>query len=131
VGITGFRHLGLTVTDLERSVRWYTEVLGFRELFRESNSARSAAILRIPDTTVILGLVQFPRADSGAFAPERTGLDHACFAVANRTELDAWVARLDQHGVGHSGVHEMATGPILNFKDPDGIALAIATPPAQ
>jgi hypothetical protein len=36
--------------------------------------------------------------------------------------------RLDEHGIANSGVVEMNTSPILNFKDPDGIALAIAVP---
>jgi hypothetical protein len=38
--------------------------------------------------------------------------------------------RLDEHGIANSGVVEMKTSPILNFKDPDGIALAIAVPPS-
>ena len=34
MSITGFRHVGLTVSDLGRSAAWYAEVLGFKELFR-------------------------------------------------------------------------------------------------
>ena len=128
MSITAFRHVGLTVTDLDRSVAWYTEVLGFRELFRESDAHRSAVILRLPDTEVILGLVQFASGHDGRFVPQRTGLDHLCFAVATREELQAWAARLDERGVAHSGVAEMATSPILNFQDPDGIALSLALP---
>ena len=127
--ITAFRHIGLTVTDLDRSVAWYTNVLGFQELFRESQPDRSAVILRLPDAPVMLGLVKFPAAPGDRFTPQRTGLDHLCFAVSSREDLHAWTARLDRHGVPHSGIVGMATSPIVNFKDPDGIALALALLP--
>jgi glyoxylase I family protein len=129
MSISGFRHIGLTVTDLDRSVAWYREVLDFQELFSETSSERSAAILRVPDTPAIVGLVQFSRGGGQPFAAQQTGLDHLCFSVADRSDLLGWAERLDQHGVAPSGVLEMATGPIINFKDPDGIALAIAPPP--
>jgi catechol 2,3-dioxygenase-like lactoylglutathione lyase family enzyme len=127
--ITGFRHVGLTVTDLERSAAWYAGVLGFRELFREAEGQRSAVIMGMPGTSLLLGLVHFSEGANDAFTPFRTGLDHLCFAVASREEVNAWASRLDEHGVSHSGVVEMKTSPIVNFKDPDGIALAIAVPP--
>ena len=40
-------------------------------------------------------------------------------------ELDEWAARFDAEGVTHSGAIDVPTGAILNFKDPDGIALAL------
>ncbi|GAC1472244.1 MAG: VOC family protein [Chloroflexota bacterium] len=129
MNITAFRHIGLTVTDLDRSTRWYTDLLGFRELFRESQPERRNVILHMPGTEVILGLVQFPVNKSDSFSPRQTGLDHLCFAVSGREELESWITRLDDYGVAHSGVVEMATSPIINFKDPDGIALAVALPP--
>jgi catechol 2,3-dioxygenase-like lactoylglutathione lyase family enzyme len=128
--ITGLRHVGLTVTDLDRSAAWYTHVLGFKELFREAEGQRSAAIMGRPGTSMLLGLVHFADGANDAFSPFRTGLDHVCFAVASRKEVNDWAARLDELGVENSGVVEMKTSPILNFKDPDGIALAIAVPPA-
>jgi len=128
VSITGFRHAGLTVTDLDRSAAWYAKVLGFSELFREAKGERTAVILGMPGTNLLLGLVHFADGASDVFTPFRTGLDHLCFAVASREEVNAWTRRLDEHGVPHSGVVEMKTSPIVNFKDPDGIALAVAVP---
>lgn len=129
--ITGLRHVGLSVTDLERSAAWYAHVLGFKELFREAEGQRSAVIMGRPGTGLLLGLVHFARGANDAFTPFRTGLNHVCFAVASREEVDGWAARLDELAVPHSGVAQMKTGPILNFKDPDGIALAIAVPPSS
>jgi catechol 2,3-dioxygenase-like lactoylglutathione lyase family enzyme len=128
--ITGFRHAGLTVTDLERSVAWYADVLGFKELFRETKGQRTAVIMGMPSTSLLLGLNHSADGANDAFTPFRTGLDHLCFAVTSRQEVNAWAIRLDEHGIANSGVVEMKTSPILNFKDPDGIALAIAVPPS-
>jgi enamine deaminase RidA (YjgF/YER057c/UK114 family) len=85
-------------------------------------------VLRLPGTGIALGLVVFPDAASAAFTPNRTGLDHLCFTVASRAEIDDWAARLDERHVSRSEVAEMKTGPILNFKDPDGIALSFSLP---
>ena len=131
MSINGLRHIGLTVSNLEQSVEWYSQVLGFREVFREEEGKRSAVIMRAPGTELILGLVHFADGLHDAFSPFRTGLDHLCFAVTDRNEVEAWAARLDKHGVTNVGVEEMKTGPIVHFKDPDGIALAISVPPSR
>ncbi len=127
--ITGFRHAGLTVTDLERSEKWYAEVLGLRPLFRESAGSRSAVIMGLEGSAIMLGLVHFADGAHDGFSPFRTGLDHLCLGVPSRREVEQWAERLDAHGVANSGVVEMKTSPIVNFKDPDGIALAIAVGP--
>lgn len=56
------------------------------------------------------------------------GLDHVSFAVASRAELDAAVALLDERGVGHDGLKDIGAGFILEFRDPDNIALELFAP---
>lgn len=124
--VDGLRHVGLTVTDLDVSVEWYRRVLGFTELFREQHDDRRTAVLR--SAGAMVGLVEFTT-PGGAFSERHRGLNHLCFAARDAAELDAWVQHLDRCGVGHSGVQTMATGPIVNFRDPDGVALALALPP--
>jgi catechol-2,3-dioxygenase len=57
------------------------------------------------------------------------GLDHLSFGVANRTELQAWQAMLEELGIAHGGIVDAHYGSGLSFRDPDNIALEIFAPP--
>jgi glyoxylase I family protein len=122
--IGAFHHVALSVRDLEASVRWYCDVLGFVERFREEGDERRACVLGFADGTISVGLVEFAGNDAD-FDPRRTGLDHVAFSVSSRDDLDAWAQRLTTAGIEHSGAIDVPPGAILNFEDPDGIALAL------
>ena len=49
MAIQGFSHVGVCVSDLERSTRFYVEVLGFRELFTMQMGDEVAATMEIPE----------------------------------------------------------------------------------
>ena len=123
--LVGLHHAALTVTDVERSARWYHDVLGMEEVFSEEGETRRAVILRIPGTGPVVAVVQHLGAEHPGFDPRRNGLDHLAFTVADRLDMDAWAARLSEHGVDYDGPFDVAPGAILNFKDPDGIALSL------
>jgi len=123
--VAGFHHLAVTVRDLAASSAWYERLFDLDQLFDEPGDERTGRVYRLRGTSAMLGLVQHAGNDGSAFRPDRTGLDHAAFAVARRADMDAWVARLDDAGVEHSGVISIPTGAILNFADPDGVALSI------
>lgn len=122
--LSGFHHVALTVPDLDTSAAWYHRVLGLVELFREEGDDRRAVVFGFPGGGHAVGLV-WHAATTGNFDPRRVGLDHFSFVVERRGDLDAWVQRLDDESVAHSGVVDVPPGAMLNFKDPDGIALAI------
>lgn len=119
-----FHHVALTVADVDRSAEWYGRVLGFEVAFREEGDARRAIVMRFAGGTYSVGFVQHDR-DAPVFDPAITGLDHLAFAVPSREDLERWARRLDGEGVAHSGVIDIPVGGIVNFKDPDGIALAL------
>jgi len=129
-GFVAYHHLGLTVRDVEASEAWYEEVLGFVRAFVEPHhgGAGYAVVLTRPGTHVFLGLDHHADVDPSPFAANRAGLDHLAIAVAERADLDEWATHLDARGVAHGGIVEGAEPmphAVINFRDPDGIALEL------
>ena len=94
-----FRKLGhvvLNVQDLERSTRFYTEVLGFRvsDVYDESMTAGGMVFLRCASDHHSLALVGTGRAPSN-----RVDLNHVAFEAATLDELFRFRDHLRKHGV--------------------------------
>ena len=125
---TGFSHVGLSVTDLDRSVAWYTDVLGFQLVMPTDEPGFRRALLAHPGTGMFLGLTQHERSNGAPFDEANTGLDHFSLVVADRDELDAWARHLDDKGVVHSPISEPFYASVLVFRDPDNIQLELFVP---
>jgi glyoxylase I family protein len=125
-------HVAVTVTDLERSTRWYSALFGADPVLDEDETAggyhHSVYLL---GGGQLFGLHTHPGTGPGdPFDERRPGLDHIAFGCADRAELESWAARLDELGVVHGGVKDADYGSGLSFRDPDGIALEFFAPPA-
>jgi glyoxylase I family protein len=125
---SGFSHLALTVSDLERSKQWYRDVLGWEPMMEATDDNQIRFAFGLLPGGIGLGLRQHPTGSREAFSPQRTGLDHASFAVSSRQELSSWEDHLAAKGTTYSPIVDAPYGAVLSFKDPDGIALeAFAT----
>jgi catechol-2,3-dioxygenase len=128
---SGVAHVSLTVTDLERSKRWYAELLGWEEMMSGESDGVSFGVGALPGGQV-LALRQHADGTGDNFDPRRTGLDHLSLDVGSADQLSDWERRFVDLGVSYTPTQDMPYGHVLNFKDPDGIALELfASPSAQ
>lgn len=127
--ISAIHHTSVTVTDIDRSVPWYSEVLGLGKLMEEQhpNDAGYAVVLGTPDFGLCVGLHTHPTNTGERFSETRTGLDHLAFLVPGQAELEAWEARLSELGVEHSPITRCDGYAVLVFRDPDNIQLEFIT----
>jgi len=123
--LSGFNHLSVSVTDLDRSLAFYRDVLGATVLAEpyDGTPQFDGRIALVLVGTVGLDLQEHEQNDGAPFDPVRTGLDHLGFNAASAAELDLWVRLLDEAGVGHSPIREAGPGLMFDFQDPDGIQL--------
>lgn len=131
IGTQGVHHLRLTVSNVDRTVTFFTQVLGFKKLMDLNPGAF------LSNGQVGLGIGPHPdpsRAIHGdRFDENRIGLDHLSFGVASRADLEHAVLILDARGVSHSEIRDL--GPafgiyVLIFRDPDNIQLELSAPHA-
>ncbi|WP_207345260.1 VOC family protein [Arthrobacter sp. E3] len=116
-------HVDLSVSDVEASARWYSEVLGLKQLHRVDLDNRIMIVLVHQDTGLIIGLNQHSVVPVDTFDDRNVGLDHIGFSVTERSDLDEWEKHLTTLNVVHSPAEDTANGTALVFRDPDNIQL--------
>ena len=127
-------HVRLTVADIERSRQFYESVFGWRVLIESPEGAdeatRKALGFLFGGVIYDLGgaLVGLRPVATDTFHEDRCGLDHMAFRVASKDELDAAAAHLDDLEVEHEPIKDIGPSYILEFRDPDNIALELTAP---
>ena len=96
-----FDHLAVAVVDLEASVAWYRDVLGFEVLERRTTegeeTAMVSAVLKAGPMTVVLVQGTSPGSQVSRYIEHYgPGLQHAAIGVKNLPQL---VERLEESGM--------------------------------
>lgn len=136
IPVTGFAHVRLTVTDLARSRSFYDTLFGWDVAYEmpadADDSAREALAFLYGGIIYTFpgGLFGLRPAapETDGFSPDRVGLDHLSLSVSSLADLDAAARALDGLGVEHGEVKDIGGASILEFRDPDGIALELFAP---
>lgn len=152
--IIGHFHTAFTVSDIERSIRFYTELLGFELIHRQRQSnAYTRKFVGYPDADLHAAMFAIPGVDHGRsghllelnqyIAPEgvkldvqtcNTGAAHLALIV---DDVHGMYERLTAHGVRFrsepvaiaAGRNE--GGYTCYLHDPDGITLELMQPPKR
>jgi glyoxylase I family protein len=121
----GLSHLGLSVSNLERSISFYCDVLGatvVRTPYDGDSPAFSGRMALVTIGSLIVDLFEHSGNGGDQFDPSRTGLDHLAFVVQASEDLQRWARWLDLQKVHHSEFRDaQGTGTMFDFTDPDGI----------
>ncbi len=131
---TSVAHIRLTVTDIERSREFYEAVFGWSVFIEQpegANAATRRALSFLYGGVIYdLGgvLVGLRPVGTESFDENRTGLDHLAFRLSSKDELDSAESHLDTLGVAHEPIKDIGPMYILEFRDPDNIALELTAP---
>jgi glyoxylase I family protein len=121
----GLSHVILTVSDYDRSKKFYGDLLGFKiqDVNYEGDTMSVGFFFAIGDATVwFVKHKQTPPND--CFSETRIGLDHLAFKATNEAELKAMADKLIAAGVKTNGMETFPTGnKYMAFRDPDNIQL--------
>ena len=120
-------HIRLTVTDVDRSRAFYTEVLNFQHVA----DLPSGVFLSNGALGLGIGPSPFPERAlaNDRFDEARVGLDHLSLQVSSRDDLERAVQMLDERGAPHGEITDLGEGfgiYILAFRDPDNIQVELS-----
>ena len=126
MGIVRLNHAVLYVRDLAETVRFYTDVLGFRRVDMTPESFAGAAFLQAAGSTNDhdLGLFEIAAAGPSGAGRSTVGLYHLAWEVDTLDELEATAARLSAAGA-LVGTSDHGTTKSLYGHDPNGIEFEI------
>jgi catechol 2,3-dioxygenase-like lactoylglutathione lyase family enzyme len=148
--VNGVDHIGLTVSRLDRSIPFYTLLLGaepiLEQVVREPHVAEivgceeielGIALFEIPGTQTLLELLEYrtPRGSPNDMETANAGNAHFCLVVE---DLDAEFERLRAAGVvfrsdapvfAPTGAWKGSKAVYL--RDPDGITVELVEPPPE
>jgi catechol 2,3-dioxygenase-like lactoylglutathione lyase family enzyme len=122
----GLHHTALISSDVETTVRFYQDVLGFplTELIENRDYPGSSHFFFDIGNGNLLAFFDFPGLEVGPYAEVLGGLHHMAISVAPERWADL-VERLTAAGIEH----EVHSGVSVYFRDPDGARIELIADP--
>src|SRR5579875_4109736 len=122
----GVHHVALLCSDVERTVRFYQELLEFplTEIFENRDYRGSNHFFFDLGHGNLLAFFDFPGLDVGPYAEVLGGLHHLAISVTP----ESWRhlrSKLDAAGVPY----EVESGASIYFRDPDGARIELLADP--
>src|SRR4051812_42793373 len=114
--INGAHHVAFTVRDVERSVAWYSDLLGMQQVLSVDTDDAKIRVLAHPASGWLLGLREYSAPEAAEFSEFRTGLDHFAFAVDSKEELSAWEGELESRSIPFTPTTESPIGTLIAFR---------------
>ncbi|WP_404451086.1 VOC family protein [Virgibacillus necropolis] len=114
-------HIHLKVANLERSLNFYQNILGFRVVEQQPHLAKLAAGGIMPALTI--EQLENPR----PLDPRKTGLFHIAFLLPKRADLAKMLRHLIHTGYPIQGASDHLVSEALYIADPDGNGVEIYT----
>jgi catechol 2,3-dioxygenase-like lactoylglutathione lyase family enzyme len=122
----GIHHVALLSSDVERTVRFYQDIVGFplTDIFENRDYKGSNHFFFDLGNGNLLAFFDFPGLDLGPYAEVLGGLHHIAISI----EPERWEqakARFDKAGVPY----QLESGTSMYFRDPDGARLELIADP--
>jgi catechol 2,3-dioxygenase-like lactoylglutathione lyase family enzyme len=122
----GVHHIALLSSDVERTVRFYQDVLGFplTDIFENRDYKGSSHFFFDIGHGNLLAFFDFPGLDLGPYAEVLGGLHHVAISM-DPEQWEQAKARLDAVGIAY----QSESGTSIYFRDPDGARLELIADP--
>lgn len=127
---TSIGHVHLKVSDLDRALAFYCDVLGLHQTQRYG---AEAAFVAAGGYHHHIGLNTWHSKGQPPAPVETAGLYHLALLYPTRADLGAVLAQLDKHGIQLDGAADHGVSQALYLRDPDqnGIELYWDRPAAE
>lgn len=120
--IAGVHHIELTVKNINKSKKFYSELLGFKIVAEYPNFAMFF------NGYFYLGLTDHKRQQKEKRFNERNvGMDHLSFHVTSKKDLEQALIYFDEEKIEHGEIKKLSNHLyVLAFRDPDNIQLELS-----
>jgi glyoxylase I family protein len=123
--VQGVHHLALICRDVEETIEFYQEFLGFPlvELVENRDYAGSSHFFFDIGNRNLLGFFDFPGHEHPAFTETIGGVQHLAISISPE-QYDAARKKLDESGMDYLGP-DRGVEESMYFRDPNGVGLEL------